>query len=183
MATNSKAMEDWFLRGGERPQENGMQQAPVVICQNCGGDNLADEEYCTHCGAALTGGTSTEEYCGSEHGENPCDECDGLTRCDDCPHNCGDDDDGYDACEECEDHSMCDKCHHVEGEPDDGEKAEYTVAVKYWRKVRYEAFVDVEADNPADAVAQAREMYEDMDLDPEEIDSEDFGEPEFEVDP
>ena len=93
MATN-KTMEDWFLRGGERPQENGMQQVP-----------------------------------------------------------------------------------------DDGEKAEYTVAVRYWRKVQYEAFVDVEADNPADAIAQAREMYEDCDLDPEEIDSEDFGEPEFEVDP
>ena len=159
MATNSKAMEDWFLRGGERPQENGMQQAPVITCQNCGGDNLADETECTHCGADLTVGTSTEEYCGG-------------------------DDDGYDACEECEDRSMCAKCHHVKGEPDDGEKAEYTVAVRYWRKVQYEAFVDVEADNPADAVAQAREMYEDLDLDdPEEIDSEEFGEPEFEVDP
>ena len=157
MTTDNKTMEDWFLRGGERPK-NDREQAPVVTCQNCGGDNLADEEYCTHCGAALTGGTSTEEYCGG-------------------------DDDGYDACEECEDRSMCAKCHHAKNEPDDGEKAEYSVTVKYWRKIRYEAVVDVEADNPADAVAQAREMYEDWDLDPEEIDSEDFGEPEFEVDP
>lgn len=161
METNNnkkKTMEDWFLRGGERPK-NDCEQAPVVTCQNCGGDNLADEEYCTHCGAALTGGTSTEEYC-------------------------GDDDDGYDACEECEDHSLCDKCHHAEGGPDDGEKAVYAVAVRYWRKVQYEDRLYVKADNPADAVAQAREMYEDGDVDdPEEIDSEGFGEPEFEVDP
>ena len=91
--TTNKTMEDWFLRGGERPKKED-EQAPVVTCQNCGGDNLADEECCTHCGAVLTGGTSTEEYCGSEHGENPCDECDGRTKCDDCPHNCDDDDDG-----------------------------------------------------------------------------------------
>lgn len=64
-----KEMEDWFLRGGERPK-NGGGQKPVVTCQNCGGDNLADEEYCTHCGAALAGGTSTAEYCGDDGGED-----------------------------------------------------------------------------------------------------------------
>lgn len=61
---NEKTMEDWFLRGGERPKNDG-EHAPAGTCQNCG-DNLADEEYCTHCGAALTGGTSTGEYCGDD---------------------------------------------------------------------------------------------------------------------
>lgn len=93
--TDKKTMEDWFLRGGKRPEKDGTRQASRnLVCQNCGGENIPDEEYCTHCGAALTGGASTGEYCGSEHGENPCDECDGRTRCDDCPHNCGDDNDG-----------------------------------------------------------------------------------------
>lgn len=63
MTTDNKTMEDWFLRGGKRPKD---EQAPVVACQNCGGDNLADEECCTHCGAALAGGTSTAEYCGDD---------------------------------------------------------------------------------------------------------------------
>lgn len=62
-------MEDWFLRGGERPKKED-EQAPVVTCQNCGGENLADEEYCTHCGAALAGGTSTGESCGDGEDEN-----------------------------------------------------------------------------------------------------------------
>ena len=64
MSTNRRTEEDWFLRGGERPKNN--EQTSVVTCQNCGGDNLADEEQCTHCGAALQGGTSTAEYCGDD---------------------------------------------------------------------------------------------------------------------
>ena len=69
MAT-SKEMEDWFLRGGKRPEMNGMQQVSHnLVCQNCGGENVPDEEYCTHCGAALTGGTSTGEYCGDDEEE------------------------------------------------------------------------------------------------------------------
>lgn len=54
---------NWFLRGGKRPDP--APKAPVIACQNCGGDNLADEEQCTHCGAPLQGGTTTGEYCGS----------------------------------------------------------------------------------------------------------------------
>lgn len=165
MATNSKAMEDWFLRGGERPQENGMQQ--TTQAEICG-----VPEKCPVCGRMFLEGDYAND------GSACCPQCGTVTS------DAGEaEDETFDACEECEDHSMCDKCHHVKGEPDDGEKAEYSVTVKYWRKVRYEAVVDVEADNPADAVAQAREMYEDWDLDPEEIDSDDFGEPEFEVDP
>lgn len=33
---------NWFLRGGKRPEPVPEAKAPVV-CQNCGGDNLADE--------------------------------------------------------------------------------------------------------------------------------------------
>jgi hypothetical protein len=70
MSTN-RTEEDWFLRGGERPKNDSEQmQTPVVTCQNCGGDNLADEEYCTHCGAALTGGTLTGEYRGDDGDDN-----------------------------------------------------------------------------------------------------------------
>lgn len=58
---------NWFLRGGKRPDP--APKAPVVVCQNCGGENLADEEQCTHCGAPLQGGTTTEEYCGGDDDE------------------------------------------------------------------------------------------------------------------
>ena len=70
MSTN-RTEEDWFLRGGERPKNDSEQmKTPVVTCQNCGGDNLADEEYCTHCGAAVAGGTLTGEYCGDDGDDN-----------------------------------------------------------------------------------------------------------------
>ena len=69
----AKTYEDWFKRGGERPPRDGRLppppeeteipggddgnggRSPVVTCRNCGGDNLADEECCTHCGSALAG--------------------------------------------------------------------------------------------------------------------------------
>lgn len=44
--------KNWFLRGGKRPEPVPEAKAPVV-CQNCGDENLADEEQCTHCGAPL----------------------------------------------------------------------------------------------------------------------------------
>lgn len=60
----SKEMEDWFLRGGKRPEANGMQETlpkpdenpvddDVISCPHCGGENLASEKYCTHCGRPL----------------------------------------------------------------------------------------------------------------------------------
>lgn len=75
MATN-RTVEDWFLRGGEKPRDNGMQAyvcgptIAVAVCQNCGGENLADEERCTHCGAPLVGEPSTAEYCGDDEYED-----------------------------------------------------------------------------------------------------------------
>ena len=69
-------MENWFLRGGKRPEENGMQETlpeppdeisldgddeDVVSCPHCGGENLAAEEYCTHCGLPLHGDDEDDE--------------------------------------------------------------------------------------------------------------------------
>lgn len=51
MMTNEEM--NWFLRGGKRPEPALPSKAALVTCQNCGGDNLADEEICTHCGALL----------------------------------------------------------------------------------------------------------------------------------
>lgn len=62
----SKTMKDWFLRGGERPKgklPDPPDEIPaddgedfddgVIDCPHCGGENLASEEYCTHCGQSL----------------------------------------------------------------------------------------------------------------------------------
>lgn len=61
-----RTMEDWFLRGGEKPQYNGMQTVAVAVCQNCGHENPADAERCKHCFAPLVGGPSTAEICGDD---------------------------------------------------------------------------------------------------------------------
>lgn len=67
MAKKTKTEEDWFLRGGERPQgklpdppdeipaDDGedFDDGDVVDCPHCGGENLASEEFCTHCARPL----------------------------------------------------------------------------------------------------------------------------------
>lgn len=66
--------EDWFLRGGERPnpaKESGsddvVRSDDFVTCQNCGQPWPAEVgELCPMCGASLAGGTSTAEYCGAD---------------------------------------------------------------------------------------------------------------------
>lgn len=78
----AKTEEDWFLRGGKRPDAAGAHGDPDArdgeppeddpgnkVCQNCGGENLAEETECTHCGASLTGGCPTGEYCGADDGD------------------------------------------------------------------------------------------------------------------
>lgn len=74
----SKTMEDWFLRGGAKPQpaesenDNKDGMDPIIrltFCQNCGGLNLSEEAECTHCGASLAGGCPTDEYCGADDGD------------------------------------------------------------------------------------------------------------------
>lgn len=76
MAKKAKTEEDWFLRGGERPQEklpDPPDEIPVddgedfdddgdvVDCPHCGGENLASEECCTHCGQPLHDDDDEEE--------------------------------------------------------------------------------------------------------------------------
>lgn len=61
-----KTMEDWFLRGGEKPdEEDGDPAVAGEVCQNCG-HPVRGESECPHCGAAPTGGCPTDEYCGAE---------------------------------------------------------------------------------------------------------------------
>ena len=68
--------EDWFLRGGAKPQpaesenvKDGMDRIiGLQFCMNCGGVNFGGEAECTHCGASLTGGCPTDEYCGADDG-------------------------------------------------------------------------------------------------------------------
>jgi hypothetical protein len=55
MAKN-RTEEDWFLRGGERPPKPEQLPPPpaeIKICEICGGSNIGEEEYCTHCGTPL----------------------------------------------------------------------------------------------------------------------------------
>lgn len=65
--------EDWFLRGGKRPPADTKNEDSddLITCQNCGSDCwLMDVgETCPVCGASLTGGTLTAEYCGADDGE------------------------------------------------------------------------------------------------------------------
>lgn len=159
MAINSKAMEDWFLRGGERPQENEMQQAPVVTCQNCGGDNLADEEQCTHCGAPLQGGTTTGEYCG---GDKVCPEC----------GHCWP-----------SDTERCPMCHSILSSPD---QKTYLVKVSQVKKCLWEGYVEVVANSRLEALTKARDEFENCGLDTwdlvdPELDSENDEEPVFSI--
>lgn len=77
----TKTEEDWFLRGGKRPDANNaygnpdtsdgepIEDEPGKVCQNCGIENLAENEHCVCCGAALTGGCPTDEYCGADDGK------------------------------------------------------------------------------------------------------------------
>ena len=54
--SRNRTEEDWFLRGGERPPKPEQLPPPpaeIKICEICGGSNIGEEEYCTHCGAAL----------------------------------------------------------------------------------------------------------------------------------
>lgn len=70
----AKTQDDWFLRGGERPdpaEENSDDVVRsddfLVTCQNCGQSWPTEVgEICPMCGASLTGGASTAEYCGAD---------------------------------------------------------------------------------------------------------------------
>lgn len=75
----NRTEEDWFLRGGERPDaanahgdpgahgwDSAEEGGPGGICQNCGSENPAGNERCACCGASLTGGCPTGEYCGDD---------------------------------------------------------------------------------------------------------------------
>ena len=74
----AKTQEDWFLRGGERPHADAKNEridgstcqgftCQGFTCQNCGQSWPAEVgEICPMCGASLTGGASTAEYCGAD---------------------------------------------------------------------------------------------------------------------
>lgn len=106
----NRTEEDWFLRGGERPSTKTPYDEPQV----------PDE--------------------GNPHDTDPCAECDGLTRCDDCPHNreLVEDDD----------------------ETDDYGR-EFTVVISRFRTVKQEARVVVKADCEESAMEKAEELAED----------------------
>lgn len=146
MATN-RTMEDWFLRGGEKPQENGMQAyvcgptVAVAVCQNCGGENLATEEYCTHCGAPLVGEPSTAEICGQEL----CPEC------------------GHPLPSELDDPGcVCPRCGWApsDDEDDEDDKREFTVTVRRTWTVLQEAKMKVIADCEESAMMKAEDIAE-----------------------
>lgn len=75
----ARTEEDWFLRGGKRPDTADAygnpdahdgeppEDEPGRTCPSCGIENLAEEEYCVCCGTSLTGrtgGCSAGECCG-----------------------------------------------------------------------------------------------------------------------
>ena len=162
----TKTEENWFLRGGKRPEQEEPKEK-TVFCPNCGGENLSDEEYCTHCGQPIVieprfehdhmnrfacqncgkphlGGAKFCPHCGvplageadegNPHDTDPCDECDGRTRCDDCPHNLDRGDDGQDC---------------------DDDEREFEVTVSRFRTVKQEMRVTVFADCEDSAMEKA----------------------------
>lgn len=120
---------NWFLRGGKRPEPALPSKAPVT-CQNCGGDNLVDEEQCTHCGVPLQGGITAA----------------------------------------------------------DPDQKTYLVKVSQVKKCLWEGYVEVVADSRLEALAKARDEFEDCELDTwdlvdPELDSENDEEPVFSIEP
>ena len=111
----------------------------VKVCQNCGGMNLAEETECTHCGASLTGGCPTDEYCGADYGEFPPDS----------PHE-------SDACDMCDGHHHCDECPHLtDGDDDDGEEEaprDWIVTMSRTKSVQQTAEVHVKAHSEEEAM-------------------------------
>lgn len=95
----NRTEEDWFLRGGERPETPGPDEI--------------DE--------------------GNPHDTDPCDECDGRTRCDDCPHNLDSEDD----------------------------EREFEVTMSRFRTVKQETRVTVKADCEESAMEKAEELATD----------------------
>lgn len=158
---------NWFLRGGKHPEPALPSKTPVV-CQNCGGENLADEEQCTHCGAPLQGGTTTEEYCG------------------------GNDEDGVGdkICPECghcwpSDTEQCPMCHSTLRAPD---QKTWLVKVSQVKKCLWEGYVEIVADSRLEALVKAKDEFDNCGLDTwdlvdPELDSENDEEPVFSVEP
>ncbi len=65
----NKTMEDWFLRGGERPPASAENECSGdLMCQNCGSTCRPTDggDECPVCGAPLAGGASTAEYYGAD---------------------------------------------------------------------------------------------------------------------
>lgn len=77
---------------------------------------------------------------GNPHDTDPCAECDGLTRCDDCPHN----------------QELID----AEDDETDDER-EFEVTMSRYRSVKQEARVTVKADCEESAMEKAEELAED----------------------
>lgn len=147
---------NWFLRGGKRPEptttDDQAEECPdpavefvmeklashrarpkvdaPVTCQNCGGDNLADEEQCTHCGAPLQSDITAA----------------------------------------------------------DPDQKTYLVKVSQVKKCLWEGYVEVVADFRLEALAKARDEFENCELDTwdlvdPELDSENDEEPVFSIEP
>lgn len=120
----NRTEEDWFLRGGERPSTKTPYDEPQV----------PDE--------------------GNPHDTDPCDECDGRTRCDDCPHNLDDEDEDEDE--------------------DDRETREFRVRIVASQPV--ETFVIVTATDEEDACDKVADILNnDGEFDPEAQDWDPVG--------
>jgi RNA polymerase subunit RPABC4/transcription elongation factor Spt4 len=188
---------NWFLRGGKRPDP--APKAPVVVCQNCGGDNLADEEQCTHCGTPLQGGITAAEYHDFLRGlVTPSDEPATGDRTKECPGNpavefvmeklashrarptiIGPSGDGVGnkVCPECghwwpSDTEYCPMCHSTLRAPN---QKTYLVKVSQVKRCLWEGYVEIIADSQLEAISKARDEYDNCGLDTWDLVDPDLG--------
>ena len=178
----TKTEENWFLRGGKRPEQEEPKEKKTVFCPNCGGENLSDEEYCTHCGHPIVVEPRFErdhmnrfvcQNCGKPYldGAKFCPHCGApLTGEPSTEEYCGCD---YSSCPECGaklenpddiDACVCPACGWEPSIVHDGPKKFFVTAMRT-KGIRQEAKVCVEADDEEDACCKVEAMIDDGDPD------------------